>query len=98
MRSWIATHLWLFPAVPLAASLVVLVLSRTFRKSAAALAIIGQMFALALASLALVQTLQTPGFRTVQNFTWFKFGEQTLRVGFVLGPPARSEEHTSELQ
>src|SRR5437763_4985533 len=88
MRSWIATHLWLFPAVPLAVSLVILALSRTFRKSAAALAIIGQMFALALALLALVQTLQTPGFRAVQNFTWFKFGEQTLRVGFVLDPLA----------
>src|SRR2546423_13043493 len=88
MRSWIATHLWLFPAVPLAVSLVILALSRTFRKSAAALAIIGQMFALALALLALVQTLQTPGFRAVQNFTWLKFGEQTLRVGFVLDPLA----------
>ena len=88
MRSWIATHLWLFPAVPLAVSLVILALSRTFRKSAAALAITGQMFALALASLALVQTLQRPGFRAVQNFTWFKFGEQTLRVGFVLDPLA----------
>src|SRR5437764_747953 len=88
MRSWIATHLWLFPAVPLAVSLVILALSRTFRQSAAALAIIGQMFALALASLALVQTLQTPGFRAVQKFTWFKFGEQTLRVGFVLDPLA----------
>src|SRR5438067_12465211 len=88
MRSWIATHLWLFPAVPLAVSLVILALSRTFRKSAAALAIIGQIFALALALLALVQTLQTPGFRAVQKFTWFKFGEQTLRVGFVLDPLA----------
>src|SRR5213075_3471663 len=33
-------------------------------------------------------TLQTHGFRAVQNFTWFTFGEQTLRLGFVLDPLA----------
>ena len=37
---------------------------------------------------AFAQTLQTPGFRAVQTFTWFTFGEQSLRVGFVLDPLA----------
>src|SRR5215217_9332283 len=88
MRSWVATYLWLIPAVPFSASLLILAASRTLRKSAAALAIGGQIFTLAFATLAFVQTLQTPGFRAVQNFTWFKFGEQTLRLGFVLDPLA----------
>src|SRR2546422_1708189 len=33
-------------------------------------------------------SMQAPGFRAVQNFTWFTFGEQTLRLGFVLDPLA----------
>jgi proton-translocating NADH-quinone oxidoreductase chain L len=86
--SWIIDHLWLIPAIPLAASLVILSLSNTQRKSGAALAVIGQVLALALSILTFAPTLQAPGFRVVQNFTWFTFGEQTLRVGFVLDPLA----------
>ena len=33
-------------------------------------------------------TLQTPGFRAVHNFTWFTFGENALRIGWVLDPLA----------
>src|SRR5881628_272032 len=32
--------------------------------------------------------MQTHGFRSVHNFTWFTFGEQTLRIGWVLDPLA----------
>jgi len=88
MNSWIVSHLWLIPAVPLAASLIILSLSNARRKSAAALALFGQALALALSILAFVPTLQLPGFRSVQNFTWFTFGEETLRLGFVLDPLA----------
>jgi NADH-quinone oxidoreductase subunit L len=86
--SWIIDHLWLLPAVPLAVSLVILSLSNARRKSAAALAVAGQIAALAMSILAFAPTLQTPSFRAVQNFTWFTFGEQTLRLGFVLDPLA----------
>src|SRR5438034_5097807 len=88
MNSWIVSHLWLIPAVPLAASLIILSLSNARRKSAAALALFGQALALALSILAFVPTLQLPGFRSVQNFTWFTFGEETLLLGFVLDPLA----------
>src|SRR5881398_712020 len=88
MNSWIVSHLWLIPAVPFAASLIILSLSNARRKSAAALALFGQALALALSILAFVPTLQFPGFRSVQNFTWFTFGEETLRLGFVLDPLA----------
>ena len=88
MISFIASNVWLIPAVPLAASLLILFISGANRKAAASLAIIGQIAALALSIAAFVQTLQTPGYRAFHNFTWFTFGEQTLRIGFVLDPLA----------
>jgi NADH-quinone oxidoreductase subunit L len=84
----IVTNLWLIPAIPLAASLIILGLANSRRRSAAALAIIGQIAALTMSIFAFLPTLQTPGFRAFHNFTWFTFGEQTLRIGFVLDPLA----------
>ena len=88
MSAWIVDNVWAIPAVPLAASLVILSLANSRRKSAAALAVIGQVAALALSILALLPTLQTVGFRVVHNFTWFTFGENALRIGWVLDPLA----------
>jgi len=88
MNSWIVSHLWLIPAVPLALSLLILSLNNLRRAPVAALAIIGQVIALILSIVAFSWTLRTSGFRAVQNFTWFTFGEQTLRLGFVLDPLA----------
>jgi NADH-quinone oxidoreductase subunit L len=84
MSGWTIDHLWLIPAVPFVASLIILSLSNSRRKSAAGLAIGSQIVVLAISILAFLPTLQTHGFRAVQNFTWFTFGEQTLRLGFVL--------------
>src|SRR2546430_12723766 len=86
--SWMVTSLWLIPAAPLAASLIILSLANSRRSAAAALAIIGQIAALALSILAFLPTLQAPGYRSVHNFTWFTFGEQALRIGWVLDPLA----------
>jgi proton-translocating NADH-quinone oxidoreductase chain L len=86
--SWIIDHLWLIPAVPFAASLAILSLPNGRHKGAAALAIAGQIAALGLSFLAFVPTLQAPGFRAVQNFTWFTFGDHALRLGWVLDPLA----------
>jgi NADH-quinone oxidoreductase subunit L len=88
MNRWIIDHLWLIPAVPFAASLVILSLPDRRRETAAALAVTGQLAALAMSILAFLPTLHTSGFRAVQNFTWFSFGGQTLRLGFVLDPLA----------
>src|ERR1700681_3320476 len=82
------TNLWLIPAVPLAASFIILSLANSRRKTAAALAVIGQIAALMMSILAFVSTLQVPGWRAFHNFTWFTFGEQTLRIGWVLDPLA----------
>ena len=86
--SWIVTNLWLIPAVPLAASLIILGVANSRRRAAAALAIVGQIAAFALSILAFLPTLQTPGYRAFHNFTWFTFGENALRIGWVLDPLA----------
>jgi NADH-quinone oxidoreductase subunit L len=86
MNPGIANNLWLFPAVPFAAAMVILALAKSRRKTAAALAIAGQVAVLATSIVALLATVQTRGFSAVHNFTWFTFGDQTLRLGFVLDP------------
>src|SRR5881394_3661948 len=88
MSAWILDRLWLIPAVPFAASLIVLSLPNAWRRRAAALAATGQVAALALSVVAFLPTVQTHGFRAAQNFTWFTFGDNALRLGFVLDPLA----------
>ena len=88
MNPGIVSNLWLLPAVPFAAAVVILSLGKSGRKSAVVLAIGGQIVVLAISIVAFLPTLQTHGFRAVQNFTWFTFGDQTLRLGFVLDPLA----------
>ena len=48
----------------------------------------GQAVVLALSVVAFLMTQQTHGFRAIQNFTWFTFGDNALRLGFVLDPLA----------
>ena len=88
MNSWLVTNVWLIPAVPLVASLIILSLANSRRKAAAGLAVFGQAIALTMSILAFLLTLQSPGFRAFHNFTWFTFGEQVLRIGWVLDPLA----------
>src|SRR4051812_41708270 len=88
MISWTASHFWMIPLLPLAAALLVLSLSGSRRTGAFSLAVIGQLAALGVSIAAFAWTLQTPGSRAVQNFTWFTFGDQTLRLGCVLDPLA----------
>jgi NADH-quinone oxidoreductase subunit L len=88
MSRWIIDHLWLIPAVPFAASLVILSLPNGRHRSAATLAVAGQIAALVMSFFAFFPTLQTPGFRAVQNFIWFTFGDHALRLGWLLDPLA----------
>ncbi|HEV3244069.1 MAG TPA: NADH-quinone oxidoreductase subunit L [Chthoniobacterales bacterium] len=88
MNSWITTNVWLIPAAPIVASLLILTFGKAARRTFAAVAILGQIAALTMSIFAFVPTLHSHGFRSVQNFTWFTFGEQTLRIGFVLDPLA----------
>jgi NADH-quinone oxidoreductase subunit L len=88
MTHWIVSNVWLIPAAPLAASLIILSLSGSQRRVASLLAVFSQVIALTLSILAFLPTLQTPGSRFIHNFTWFTFGEQALRIGWVLDPLA----------
>jgi NADH-quinone oxidoreductase subunit L len=88
MISWSAAHVWLIPLLPLAASLLILSLSKERRAVAVGLAVTGMVVALLLSGAAFAWTLQTPGARLAQNFNWFSFGEQVLRIGCVLDPLA----------
>lgn len=86
MNPGLANNLWLFPAVPFAAAMLILALPKSRRKTAAVFAIVGQVTVLATSIVALLASVKTDGFRAVHNFTWFSFGDQTLRLGFVLDP------------
>ena len=86
MTPWIVTNLWLIPAIPLAVSLLILGFANSRRTAAATLAIIGQIGSFVLAVIAFAPTLQAPGWRAFHNFTWFIFGDQSLRIGWVLDP------------
>jgi NADH-quinone oxidoreductase subunit L len=88
MSRWIVDHFWLISAVPFAVSLVILSLPNGRHKSAATLAVAGQIAALVLSFVAFLPTLQLPGFHAVQNFTWFTFGDYALRLGWLLDPLA----------
>src|SRR3954452_930729 len=86
MTNWIENYLWVIPAMPLLVSLMILGLARKRKAPAAILAIIGQVAALVLAVAALITTLHAPGFRAFHNFTWLTFGDQALRLGWLLDP------------
>lgn len=88
MSSWLIDNPWLIPAIPLAASLIILFLANSRRALAASLAIAGQCVACVFAIVAFLPTLGTTGYRAVHNFTWFTFGDQALRLGWMLDPLA----------
>src|SRR5438132_4840265 len=88
MNSWITTNVWLIPAAPLVASILILAFGKAARRAAAAVAIVGQIAALTMSIFAFVPTLHSHGFRAVQNFTWFIFGDQSLRIGWGFDPLA----------
>jgi NADH-quinone oxidoreductase subunit L len=88
MSRWVIDHIWLIPAVPFGISLAILSLPNGRHKSAAALAVAGQIAAIAMSVFAFVPTLQLPGFRAIQSFTWFTFGNHALRLGWLLDPLA----------
>ncbi len=89
--NWIVHQLWLIPALPFLAAGVLALTPRRQRAFAARLAISALAVSLALSCAAFVATLGHAGtgtFRERVNFTWFQFGDQALRLGWVLDPLA----------
>src|SRR5215468_6218292 len=88
MNDSLVAYIWIIPGIPLAASLIILGLANKRRGPAAGLAIIGQIAALVMSLFAFGVIWRTPGYLALQNFTWFTFGAQSLRIGWMLDPLA----------
>ncbi len=74
-------HLWLIPALPLAAAVVGALVPRSGRTLAAGAAIGAMAGAFLLACLALAGALADPAAHQVFNFNWFDLGHGALRLG-----------------
>jgi NADH-quinone oxidoreductase subunit L len=79
-------HLWLIPALPLAAAVIGALVPRSGRTLAAGAAIGAMVGAFLLACLALAGALADPAAHQVFNFNWFDLGHGALRLGFLLDP------------
>ena len=87
--SWIVNYLWLVAALPIAAGGVISVLKQRHRKLAAALAIGAMSLSLLLALTAFVHVASAGHgeiSRQYINFSWFQFGTEWVRVGWLLDP------------
>ena len=82
---WIVKNLWLIPALPMLAAGIAALLPQRSRVTAAALAIGSMAGSFLLSLVAFAQALHTPA-PQVFNFSWFQFGDQALRIGWLLDP------------
>ncbi len=88
--TWIVQNLWLVPALPTVAAGISALASRRSRVLAASLAI-GSMavsFLLSVIAFAHVLSLSNQGLETrqVADFRWFQFGNEWLKLGWMLDP------------
>ena len=81
-----AQHLWLIPALPLAAAALGALAPLRARALCAGATIATMAGALILSCLALAGALAEPAAHQVFNFAWFDLGSGALRLGFLLDP------------
>jgi NADH-quinone oxidoreductase subunit L len=84
---WIVRYLWLIPALPIVAAGMGALLKQKQRKFAAALAIGAMSISFVLAVVAFAQLLVTPA-RLFVSIPWMQFGNEWVRLGWVLDPLA----------
>jgi NADH-quinone oxidoreductase subunit L len=86
--TWIVLHLWLIPALPVFAAGIIALLKQRSRKPAAALAIGSMAVSFLLSLCAFAHVLATNAGEEIQffNFRWFQFGDQWLKLGWMLDP------------
>ena len=82
----VATHLWVIPALPLAAAVIAAFAPREQRSLASTAAICAMAASFLFSCGMLWSTLQVPGGHHTFNFDWFELGSTTLRLGFLLDP------------
>lgn len=91
--TWMATHVWLIPLLPLVAAGCIGLMPRRAERPAMTLAIGSMAGALALSILAFLSTLAPAGgeaARVLTQFEWLRVGTEGagVRLGFVLDPLA----------
>src|SRR6185437_1524282 len=88
--TWIVQNLWLVPALPTVAAGISALASRRNRVLAAALAIGSMSISLMLSVIAFLHviSLSSQGLATRQvvDFRWFQFGNEWLKLGWMLDP------------
>lgn len=87
---WAVGHLWLIPVLPLLAAGMQALLPRAQRAASAGISIGALSVSFLLSGLAFLATLgpSDPGTarRVYHNFEWFRFGDSSLQLGWVLDP------------
>src|SRR5882762_47223 len=88
--TWIVKYLWLIPALPLLAAGLSALAPQRCRKFSASLAIGSMALAFLLSLCAFAHTLPRGGqgveTREYFNFPWVQFGNEWLKLGWVLDP------------
>jgi NADH-quinone oxidoreductase subunit L len=86
--SSIIQHLWLIPALPMLAAGLIALLPQRKRVASAGLAIGSLGVSLVLSIAAFAHTLALPAAQRLEfvNVPWLTFGDQTLRIGWLLDP------------
>jgi len=83
--TWIVRNLWLIPALPMLAAGASALLKQGSRRLAASLAIGSMSASFLLALCAFAHVLRSGGVE-VCNFGWLRFGNEWLRLGWMLNP------------
>src|SRR5215470_19996398 len=88
--AWIVHNLWLIPALPMLAAGLSALAPQRCRKFSASLAILSMIGALLLSLCAFAHALKFSGHgepaHQVFNIPWFQFGDEWLKIGWVLDP------------
>ncbi len=84
---WIVRYLWLIPALPILAAGIGALLKQGQRKFAATIAISSMGVSFVLAVVAFAHLLLEPA-RFFLNFPWMQFGNDWVKLGWVLDPLA----------
>src|ERR1035437_2475801 len=86
--TWIVQNLWLVPVLPILAAGIAALLKQRSRIPAASLAIGSMAISFLLSLCAFIHVLGNRGGDAIQtfNFRWFQFGNEWLRLGWMLDP------------
>src|ERR1039458_3255336 len=83
--TWIVQNLWLIPTLPILAAGIGSLLKQRSRIPAASLAIGSMAISFLLSLCAFAHALAHPAIQTF-NFRWFQFGNEWLKLGWMLDP------------